>query len=332
MIRRMPHLLKNTLVYQYVQFWYRGRLFVLTVTVLAAVIAIAYLTSQKKEYLSESEFIPPNFYKLPVLAGGEVIPGEAEDIARVIAYLSSEQIKGKLVQTFNIIDRYNLRSSNPKTQAKKIKSYMDENVSIFRTKSQTIRLKTYDINPDTAYLINLFLLQELENFCRSIAKYQDYYQQSQSAMDSLKAESKDLEDKLADFRYRYKVFTLSDAQDAPTQTAIQLMLSNPDALKQYDKVVSMETRLRRLQEIYVRLYERLDEIRALLGTYTNLVIMVDPPYKSEFPERPKLLRVTVLTAFIAFALSSALTIYLGLVGLLEVSEEPQERQLIAEKA
>jgi hypothetical protein len=181
--------------------------------------------------------------------------------------------------------------------------------------------------------MNQFLLQEAENFCRGIAKYKDYYDKSVASLDSLKAEMSALENKLGDFRFTYKVFTLSDAQEAPTQTAIQLMLRNPDALRQYDKVVSMETRLRRFQELYTRLYERMEEARVLLTTYPTLLIMVNPPYKPDFAERPRILRNTAIAGAIGLAFSVLVVIYLGMLGFFEEDfEEAEERELIAEKA
>jgi len=331
MSRRLSRLLKSLLVSEYVRYLLAGKWFVLGITSLFAVGSLVYFALQREEYLSESEFIPPNLQKLPVQVGSAVIPGAAEDIAQVIAYLSSDQLKGKMVQLFNLVERYNIQASSPRTKAKKIEALLDRNISITRTKAQTIRIQTYDVNPDTAYLINQFLLQEAENFCRGIAKYKDYYDNAVSSLDSLRIEMASLEQTLSDFRYKYKVFTLSDAQEAPTQTAIQLMLRNPDALRQYDKVVSMETRLRRFQELYMRLYERMEEARVILNTYPTLIIMVNPPYRSDFPERPRLLRNTVIAGAIGFLLSAFLVVYVGMLGFFEEVEEAEERELIAEK-
>jgi hypothetical protein len=261
------------------------------------------------------------------------MPGGAEDIAQIIAYLASDQIRGKIVRLYHLVERYDIQASSPRTKAKKIEALLDRNISITRTKAQTIRIQVYDVNPDTAYMINQFLLQEAENFCRGIAKYKDYYDNSVASLDSLRVEMASLERTLSEFRYKYKVFTLSDAQESPTQTAIQLMLRNPDALRQYDKVVSMETRLRRFQELYTRLYERMEEARVILNTYPQLIIMVDPPYKSDFPARPRLLRTVVLAGAIGFLLSAFLAVYVGMLGFFdEEVEEAEERDLIAEKA
>ncbi len=331
--RRVSRLLKSLLVYEYVQYLLSGKWFILSTTSLFTVGGFIYFSLQREEYVSESEFIPPNMQKLPIQSGSAVIPGTAEDIAQVIAYLSSDQLRGKIVQVFDLVERYNIQASSPRTKAKKIEALLDRNISITRTKAQTIRIQTYDVNPDTAYLINQFLLQEAENFCRGIAKYKDYYDNAVASLESLRVEMASLEQTLSDFRYKYKVFTLSDAQESPTQTAIQLMLSNPDALRQYDKVVSMETRIRRFQELYMRLYERMEGARVTLNTYPLLIIMVNPPYKSDFPDRPRLFRNTVLAGAIGFVISAFLVAYLGMLGFFdEEVEEAEERELIAEKA
>ncbi len=332
-MRRLSLLLKRTVFYEYVQYLVAGRNFVILTTLIFTLSALIYLLMQREEYLSESEFIPPNLQKLPVQAGASVIPGNAEDIAQVIAYLYSDRVINKIVHSFRLADRYDIKSDSPRARAKKIQALVDRNISISRTKAQTIHIATYDINPDTAYLINQFLINEAEDFCKRIAKYRESYESSMASLDSLKLEMSLLEEKLSDFRYKYKVFTLSDAQEAPTQTAIQLMLRNPDALRQYDKVVSMETRLRRFQELYARLYENLDGARRLLETYPNLLIMVNPPYKPEFSERPKIFRNTVIAGVIGFLLSGFIVVYLGMLGFYEEAvEEAEERELIAEKA
>ncbi len=333
MTRRLLVLLRRTIFYDYFQYLIIGKKFVILTTLLFTLSGLIYSLIQKEEYLSESEFIPPNLQKLPVQAGASVIPGGAEDISQVVAYLYSEQVIGRIVHFFRIADRYNINTDSPRARAKKIKAWTDDNILISRTKAQTIRIQTYDISPDTAYLINQFLLDEAERFCRQIAKYQENYEKYVSSLDSLKTEMAFLESKLGDFRYTYKVFTLSDAQEAPTQTAIQLMLRNPDALRQYDKVVSMETRLRRFQELYARLYERMEEARVLLATYPTLLIMITPPYKTDFPERPRVVRNTVIAGGIGFLLSAFVMIYLGLLGFFEKDlEQAEERELIAEKA
>jgi len=332
-MRRLSLLLKRTVFYEYVQYLGAGRNFVILTTLIFTLSALIYFLMQREEYLSESEFIPPNLQKIPVQTGASVIPGTAEDIAQVIAYLGSERVINKIVHSFRLMERYNIKSDSPRTRAKKIRALIDRNISISRTKAQTIRIATYDISPDTAYLINQFLLSEAEDFCKNIAKYRENYENSMASLDSLKMEMSLLEAKLSDFRYNYKVFTLSDVQEAPTQTAIQLMLNNPDALRQYDKVVSMETRLRRFQELYARLYERMEGARVLLTTYPNLLIMVDPPYKPEFPERPKVFRNSVIAGSIGFLLSAFIVVYLGMLGFFEKDlEKAKERELIAEKA
>jgi hypothetical protein len=333
MMGRLRRLLKSLPGYGYVQYLLAGKWFILSVTSLFVVGILVYYALQREEYLSESEFIPPNLQKLPVQAGAAVMPGGAEDIAQIIAYLSSDQIRGKIVRLYHLVERYAIQASSPRTKAKKIEALLDRNISITRTKAQTIRIQVYDVNPDTAYMINQFLLQEAENFCRGIAKYKDYYDNSVASLDSLRVEMASLERTLSEFRYKYKVFTLSDAQESPTQTAIQLMLRNPDALRQYDKVVSMETRMRRFQELYTRLYEKVEDARVTLNTYPLLIIMVDPPYKSDFPDRPRLLRNTVLAGAIGFLLSAFLAVYVGMLGFFdEEVEEAEERDLIAEKA
>jgi hypothetical protein len=331
--RRLRRLLKSFLAYEYVRYLLAGKWFILSVTSLFVVGSLVYYALQREEYLSESEFIPPNLQMLPVRSGAAVIPGGADDITQIIAYLSSDQTRGKIVRLYHLVERYDIQASSPRTKAKKIEALLDRNIFITRTKAQTIRIQVYDVNPDTAYMINQFLLQEAENFCRGIAKYKDYYDNSVASFDSIKVEMASLERTLSEFRYKYKVFTLSDAQESPTQTAIQLMLNNPDALRQYDKVVSMETRMRRFQELYTRLYERVEDARVTLNTYPLLIIMVDPPFKSDFPDRPRLLRNTVLAGAIGFLLSAFLVVYVGMLGFFaEEVEEAEERDLIAEKA
>jgi hypothetical protein len=333
MVRRLKRLQRQLMTYEHIRYLIRGRGIIISITLLFSLASLIYFMFQKEEYLSESEFIPPNLQRLPMQAGAAVIPGAAEDIAQVIAYLSSEQIRQKLVRLFRLPERYDIQARSPRIRAKKIEALIDRNISISRTKAQTIRIKVYDLSPDTAYLMNQFLLQEAENFCRGIAKYQDYYDKSVASLDSLRAEMSALENKLSDFRFTYKVFTLSDAQEAPTQTAIQLMLRNPDALRQYDKVVSMETRLRRFQELYTRLYERMEGAWLLLTTYPTLLIMVNPPYKPDFAERPRILRNTAIAGAIGLAFSVFVVIYLGILGFFEEDfEEAEERELIAEKA
>jgi len=332
-MRRLSLIFRRTIFYNYVQYLILGRKFIIWTTLVFALASLIYFLTEKEEYLSESEFIPPDLRTLPVQAGASVVPGTAEDISQLIAYLYSEAVTNKMVHIFRLVERYEITATSPRIRFRKIKSLIGRNIIIFRTKAQTIRIQTYDINPDTSYLINQFLVNEAEKFCRNIAKHRENYQRAVESMDSLKREMSNLENKLSEARYNYKVFTLSDAQEAPTQTAIQLMLRNPDALRQYDKVVSMETRLRRFQELYARAYEHVESARRLLETYPNLLIMVSPPYKPEFSDRPRIFRNTVIAGGIGFLLSAFIVVYLGMLGFFEKDlEKAKERELIAEKA
>ncbi len=330
MHRQCRQILEKLSFYPYLIYWWKAKAWVLGGAFLFGALAGVLSFFTPDEYLSEAEFIPPVLQKLPLNAGGEVIPGEYEDIDQLIAYLSSEQMKGKIVREFDIMRRYKIpKDLSPRQKSKRITAIIDQNVKITKTRNATIQIKTYDISADTAYQLNLFLLKEAEAFCQRTAKYKEYLENSIAALDSLKAELRLIEKTLADFRTRYKVFTLSDAQEAPTQTAIQLMLRNPESLERYDQVVSLETRLRRLQELYVRLYERIDVARLTVSTYPNLLFMIQEPYKAEFPDRPKRLRSIALASLIGFLAFSGLGIYAGILGLLEPAEQRQERELVS---
>lgn len=330
MRNKWNQLLKKLPIYTYLWYWWQAKFWILGGTILFGLVVGLWSLTMPDEYLSESEFIPPVFQKLPLNAGGQVIPGEYEDIEQIIAYLSSEQIKSKIVKEFKITQRYAIPEDlGPKQKRKRILAIIDQNIKVIKTKHATIQLKTYDISADTAYLLNLFLLKEAESFCQNTAKYKEYLNNSILALESLKKELSEIENTLADFRTKYKVFTLSDAQEAPTQTAIQLMLRNPESLQRYDQVVSLETRMRRLQELYVRLYERIDEARLIVNTYPQLLFMIQEPYKKEFPDRPKRLLMIGLASLIGFLALSGLGVYAGFLGFLEPADKSQERELIS---
>jgi LPS O-antigen subunit length determinant protein (WzzB/FepE family) len=73
--RRLRRLRKSLLAYEYVRYLLAGKWFVLGATSLFVVGGLVYFALQREEYLSESEFIPPNLQKLPVQAGAAVMPG-----------------------------------------------------------------------------------------------------------------------------------------------------------------------------------------------------------------------------------------------------------------
>ncbi len=75
--------------------------------------------------------------------------GEKEEVEQVQQILQSDQIRSRITERFNLLKHYDLQN-NTRYQKSKLNDTYDNNVTIRRTKYNSVRIHVLDQNPDTA--------------------------------------------------------------------------------------------------------------------------------------------------------------------------------------
>lgn len=252
----------------------------ITVMVVVSVGGAAYMSfSQADSYVCEVEFVPPDFSMAsPLLRNAALVPGNASDLERVLGYLRSFSLRQELIDSLRLYEHYALnRIKNPSRRAHKLEKLIDQNIIIRITKNATICIQVYDNSPDFCYQVAVFLLGKAERFCRDIIGADKALMEKERQLQQLIEEMRKLEETLARLRVQYRILTSGEKR-----TGTPYLLTR-EAFAQYDRVLSMESRLIRLQETYANLIEEKARREDVFYTYRSSLFIIQPPYKPPYP-------------------------------------------------
>lgn len=293
---------------------------VLVFSVLFTVI-VGYVQLAKGDtYVCEMEFVPPDFSMAsPLLRTAALVPGSASDLERTYGYLHSFSLRQELVDTFKLYAHYGLdKISNPRRRAEKLESLLHDNIQIRITKNATITVRVYDKSPDFAYRVADFLKRKVEGFCRDIIGMDQALAEKERQLRELMGEIQSLEQKLAALRTQYRIIT-SGQHGAGTPS-----IPTPEAFAQYDRVLSMESRLVRLQETYANLLEEKGRREDFVRVYASPIFIIQPPYKPLYPENPHLVLFLTVAFVGSFVLGMGLVWYAQRIGLIGRRRTPSD--------
>lgn len=292
-------------------------------TAILSLLLSLWILSWEELYESETEFFPPDLSAAsPLLREAALVPGSSSDLERVYSYLTSQLVQTKLIDSFHLYEHYSIPTSlSPRKRALRVKKRLNSNLTIRITRNSTILVRVQDKDPNVAYQMTAFLLREAESFCRGVIRTQESLQEIDRQTQALLAEMRTLEENLSALRTRYRILTAGEQRTAAVQ------LGSPEAIAYYDKVLSQETRLIRLQEAYADLLEEKYRRENLLRTYPQAIFVVQPPFLPDFPVEYNRWIVFVLGVIGSFALSFFLFMYGYQIGFLprraEVEAQPE---------
>lgn len=277
--------------------------------------------SANDTYMCEIEFVPPDFsVASPLLRNAALVPGSASDLERTYSYLQSFSLRQELIDTFRLYAHYGLeRISNPRRRVRKLEALLRENVQVRITKNATILVQVYDASPDFTYRVALFLQRKAEQFSRDIIGMDKALSEKQRQLEVLMGEIKALEAALAELRIRYRIITGGEQR-----TGIPVVPTS-EGFAQYDRVLSMESRLVRLQETYADLIEEKGRREDFVRVYSTPIFIIQPPQKPLYPVSINPFMIIAIAFGGSFMVGVALLLYayrLGLVGSRRVSPEP----------
>ncbi|MCX7605920.1 MAG: hypothetical protein N2170_01475 [Bacteroidia bacterium] len=285
----------------------------IVVSSLGATLVISlWLFSRPDEYVSETEFVPPDLSTAsPLLREAALVPGTASDLERVYSYLNSFALRQALIDSFNLYTYYHLdRESSPRKRAQALNAILNRVLDVRITRNSTILLSVRDTSPDHAYAMTAFLVRQVERFCKGIIRMDESLQETENQLQKLSAEIRSLEESLSSLRVKYRIFTSGENRNGA------ISLGGPEALAHYDKVLSQETRLIRLQEAYARLLEEKIRREDFLKVYPQVIFIIQPPYKPIFTSGLSRWLLFLITLVGSFILSCILFLYAYYIGLL----------------
>lgn len=273
-------------------------------------------------YVCEMEFVPPDFSMAsPLLRNAALVPGSASDLERTYSYLQSFSLRQELIDTFQLYAYYGLeRISNPRRRARKLEALLRENIQVRITKNATILVQVYDKSPDFAYRLMLFLRRKVEQFSREIIGMEQALAEKDRQLRMLMKEIQALETALSELRVKYRIIIGGGERHRGTP-----VLPTPEAFAHYDRVLSMENRLVRLQETYANLVEEKGRREDLVRVYSTPIFIIQPPQKPLYPVNINPFLVIGVAFGGSFLVGAALLLYayrLGLIGSKRVSPEP----------
>ncbi len=292
------------------------------VTGALAVLVGVWAFTREELYESEAEFFPPDLSAAsPLLRDAALVPGSANDLERVYSYLSSRQVQLKLIDTFRLYEHYAIpATASPRKRARYVQKRLEQNLTLRFTRNSTILIRVQDTDPLYAYRIADFLLREAEVFCKGVIRVEESLAELERQLQSLLAEMHTLEENLATLRTRHRILTAGEQRTGIVQ------LGSPEALAFYDKVLSQETRLVRLQEAYADLLEEKYRRENFLRTYPQSIFVVQPPFLPPFPVNFHPWLVLLVGTLGGFLATLLFLMYAHHVGLISPKPLPQAQE------
>ncbi|MCS7189233.1 MAG: hypothetical protein RMJ66_05555 [Bacteroidia bacterium] len=290
-------------------------------TLITLIISIRIL-SQPKLYETHAEFIPPDLSMAsPLLKNAALVPGTTSDLERVYSYLNSSIIKEALIDSFNLYDHYGFERKS--SYRKKVEEILEENIVVRITRNSTILIYVRDASPEYAYKIASFLLRKSEEFCKNIIRMKESLEETERQIKALLSEMQNLEESLSMLRVKYRIITTEPEKN------YRLNLTDTAALAHYDKVLSQETRLRRLQEAYASLLEEKYRRENFLRVHPHSIFIVQPPYVPLFPKGINKGLLILLIGIGSMVLIFILILYAHYIGILPAYQMPISEKVLS---
>ncbi|MCS6789762.1 MAG: hypothetical protein NZ580_02110, partial [Bacteroidia bacterium] len=270
---------KDVLISVTKQIW-RLRFWLVSYSLIVTIIAVLWAITRPMEYKCELEFVPPDFSTAsPLLKNAALIPGTSSDLERISGYLQAFSLRQMLVDTFRLYDHYKVQASDPYKRLRIIQDKLEDKYQVRITRNSTILVQIRDESPDMAYQMILFVQRKVEDFSKSLIGMDQALKETERQINQLLAYITSLERELSEIRTKYRIITAGENHTGGAQ------IPTPEAFAYYDRVLSQETRLIKLQETYAHLLEEKTRREDFLRVYPNAIFIIQPPYKPMYPER-----------------------------------------------
>ncbi|RKD91862.1 GumC domain-containing protein [Mangrovibacterium diazotrophicum] len=266
-------------------------------------IVIGIITVALAILFSSPLFITPLFksqarvYPINIKAFSE--ESESEQMLEVV---SSTDIKRKMVEVFNLKERYDIKPDDRAAQTHVLRKY-DEYVSSSKTRYETIELQVMDSDPEVACAMvdSLIAFYNAKMLEMRIAKYADELLGYQNDQRRKQAEIDSLNKQMEVFRKEYGILDYNSQTLQLTLGYAEVLArgasrSSVDDLQKRlallgDKggeFLQMQTKMRDLEKQREEIGTNLEEVQSLINREENFALVVEEPFpadKKSYPTR-----------------------------------------------
>lgn len=138
-------------------FLWKGRLLIIIICVLAAVISVIAALSIREKFKSTAIIFPAKANSVTLFESDNPKNnlynfGEEEDAEQLVQILQSSDIRSRIIEKYDLARRYDVDMNEPEWQYYLYGEY-EENVNARRTKYGSIEITVMDWDPDTAAMM-----------------------------------------------------------------------------------------------------------------------------------------------------------------------------------
>lgn len=142
---------------EFLKFLWKNKWFIIIVTIIAVIASVIGSLLMKEMFLSSAEVFPTktstvSFSESRNAKEGAMDFGEEEEAEQLLRIVNSSRVRNRLVNEFNLFDRYEIEQDQP-NKLYFLKKEYESRMEFSRTKDGTISINVYDENPDTAAIM-----------------------------------------------------------------------------------------------------------------------------------------------------------------------------------
>lgn len=276
-------------------------------------IVLGIITVALAILFSSSLFITPLFksqarvYPINIKAFSE--ESESEQMLEVV---SSTDIKRKMVEVFNLKERYGIKDDNRFAQTQVLRKY-DEYVSSSKTRYETIELQVMDSDPElaSAMVDSLIAFYNAKMLEMRQAKYADELRGYQNDLRRKQAEIDSLNSQMEVFRKEYGILDY-ESQTLQLTLGYAEVLARGAARSSVDDLqkrlallgdkgggfLLMQSKMEDLEKQREEIGQNLEEVQSLVNRQENFALVVEEPFpadKKSYPTRWIILLASLLS-------------------------------------
>ena len=269
----------------------RRRSFVISVTIIAALLGAIFYMVKKKKYEAKTEFFVANplyadrnnIFRTIETKFVDYIGGD-DDLDRVTVIGESDTLRMDVIRRLNLAEAYNIDTTKPK-ELQKLKEIFKNSFDIKRTEYKDVILTYVDTDPQRAAAVANASVKAIEQ------TYRDYYNNMrhdvcvslQAKVDEMDSTISSLTDTLAALRNKYNVYDIiSPARENLVISNVKTSSGSGLGIEEIQNIEATKDQLVADRAKYISLLNEFS-----FGTKKGEMQLVQVTTKAEPPVKPK---------------------------------------------
>jgi len=237
---------------------------------------------------------------------------EESESEQMLEVMTSSDLKRKMVEIFNLTDRYRIKSEKLSAQSLVLKEY-DRHVSCSKTRYETIEISVLDAEPEVACamvdsLVDLYNAKMLDMFrnkyLAQLKGYQTDLARKQAEVDTLNTRMESYRIKYGLLDYESQIMQLTSgyaevlARNAPRSAVVDIENRLKVLAEKGGVFQEMQSNLAELQKQRDGISAKVEEALSLVNREENFFVLVEAPFaadKKSYPTRWIIVLATLLS-------------------------------------